>query len=114
MTSILIPDYSPNLDNNIFDCLSTVKECYVPAKEVPVYDYMISVYPRNENDTSFTFVYSLFHNPRIPFGINQDSILAMANDFFRNSFSLTDFESNVLNNTFKKSSKSYSSLSGRK
>ncbi len=61
MTPFVLSDI-PNHDMNAFDCITMQKEYYIPAREVPIIDYMVTVYPRNESNTAFPFVYGLFES----------------------------------------------------
>ena len=104
----------PQHDLNMFDCISLQREIYVPAREVPVIDYLVSVFPRNENTNPFSFVYGLFQPKNKAIANNQDAILNIANIIFSDASPLDNFEQSVLNDTFKKSIKDKPTLSGRK
>lgn len=104
----------PQPDFNIFDCVSVKNEIFVPARESDIIDYMVTVYPRNENRNSFPFVYGLFESKDVAFSKNQDVILNIANVMFAGSLPLTEFEQNILNTTFKNSIKTKPTLPGRK
>jgi spore coat polysaccharide biosynthesis protein SpsF (cytidylyltransferase family) len=104
----------PNHDGNIFDCLSTTKEIFVPAKEAEKIDYMVTIYPRNEDFTKFSFVYGLFQTKNPAFADNQINVLDIAKRLFSGSTSLTETEQSVLNNTFLKEVNKKPSLPGRK
>lgn len=111
---IIITDI-PQSDANILNCITTAKEIFIPAREVPVIDYLVTVYPRNDNNGSpFPFVYGLFEEKKTAFANNQDVILGMANSMFSNSQPLSVFEQNVLNISFRNSIKDKPTLSGRK
>ena len=111
---LLLTANLPQQEISIFDCITMQKEIFMPAKEVPLIDYLIKEYPRNENTNTFPFVYGLFESKDLAFADNQDAILNIANSLFSTSFSLGEFEQKVLNSTFKKSIKQKPSLSGRK
>lgn len=104
----------PQHDLNIFDCISIPKEIFLPTKEAEIIDYMVTVYPRNENRNDFPFVYGLFESKDVAFAKNQDVILNIANTMFAESVPLNEFEQKILNNTFKRTVKSKPTLAGRK
>ena len=104
----------PQQEVNIFDCISMQNDVVIPAKEIPLIDYLITVYPRNENANAFSFVYGLFDSKDLAFARNQDSILKIAKELFSDSMPLNKLEQQVLNSTYKKGIKQNSSLPGRK
>ena len=104
----------PKHDLNIFDCISIPKEILLPAKEAALIDYMVTVYPRNENRNDFPFVYGLFEPKDVAFAKNQDVILSIANVMFAESTPLNEFEQKILNNTLKRTIKNKPTLAGRK
>jgi hypothetical protein len=111
--SILIPDI-PNHDQNIFGCITIPTEIVMPAKEVPIIDYLIKDYPRNENTNPFTFVYRLFDYQENAFGAHQSDILSVSSFLFSDIQPLDEFEMSVLNKTFLSSIKATPTLKGRK
>jgi glutathione synthase/RimK-type ligase-like ATP-grasp enzyme len=111
--SFLLAEF-PNHDLNAFDLISMPKEVFVSSKELPLVDYMVTLYPRNENSNTFPFVYGLFESKNVAFGNNQEVILNIANKLFSESLPLNSFEQLTLNMTFKKSIKTKPTLSGRK
>jgi hypothetical protein len=113
MISPILTDI-PQQDINIFECISIPTEIYVPTKEVPIIDYWVTEYPRNNNNNPFPFVYGLFDKKEVAFSNSQDIVLNIANELFSNSYPLNEFEQNVLNETFKKSIIYKPTLSGRK
>ncbi len=113
MMSLVLTDI-PQQEMNMFDCISMASEISIPAKEVPIIDYWVTEYPRNDNSNPFPFVYGLFEQKDVAFANNQDVVLNIANLMFLNAMPLTAFEQNVLNNTFKTAIKNKPLLSGRK
>jgi hypothetical protein len=105
-----IPDYN----NNLFDCVSLNKENEVKSQNTATLDYMITEYPRNEGLSSFNFVYGLFEYTPVAFSKNQSFVIHFASELFSESEPLGNFESVVLNHTFKRLSKAKPTLSGRK
>jgi len=106
-----IPQQETQLFNSI--SISLKKEISAVTKKTEILDYMVTVYPRNEFQSSFNFVYSLFER-QLSFSDNQDSLLYVASKMFESSKSLTDFEQQVLKDTFKKSVKYSPTLPGRR
>jgi hypothetical protein len=113
MIPLILTDL-PQQDVNIFDCISIQQEIFIPAKEVPLIDYFVTVYPRNENSNPFPFVYGLFDSKDIAFSSNQEAILNIANVMFAGASTLDSFEQKILNYTFTKSIKDKPTISGRK
>ena len=75
---------------------------------------MVTVYPRNEFQNNFNFVFRLFEANEVPFSSNQDVLILLAAKMFGGSRDLTNFEQGVLNKTFKSSLKYKPTLPGRK
>jgi hypothetical protein len=111
--SIIHPDI-PAHDQNIFGCITIPTEIVLPAKELPVIDYMVKEYPRNENAHPFTFVYSLFNRKENAFAYNQEDIIDLSKSLFRGTKPLDKFEMSVLDKTFHNSIKTIPTLKGRK
>lgn len=105
----------PQVNNIFFDCISNSKVEYTNnTTSGDLIDYMVTVYPRNENVLSFDFVYGLFQYNQLAFSHNQDTIVSIASDLFVDSEPLGAFESSVLNKTLERLSKSRPTLLGRK
>jgi hypothetical protein len=104
----------PQQETRIFNSISFKNEIQAETKKTEILDYMITVYPRNELKSTFNFVYSLFEVNELSFSVNQDSLLYVANKMFEGSKNLSDFEQNVLSQTFRKSVKYSPTLPGRK
>jgi hypothetical protein len=109
-----LPEVNMAQNVNLFNCITMQNETHIPAKSLPVIDYMVTVYPRNDNHNVFPFVYNLFGSTDKAFSANQDLIINLANTMFSNAISLNELEQDVLNNTYRKSIKDRPTLSGRK
>ena len=101
-------------NSGMFDCISLKNEFVVKSNTDEVLDYMVTIYPRNERINSFNFVYGLFDFSPVAFGKNQISVIHFATEMFSMSKPLGNFESTVLNHTFKRLIKVKPTLSGRK
>lgn len=104
----------PQFNNNLFDCISNKTEYVAKATNTELIDYMVTVFPRNENMSPFDFVYGLFEYTPIVFAHNQDAIISIASEMFAEAETLGAFESDVLNKTLRRLLKSKPTLSGRK
>jgi hypothetical protein len=113
---MILPVLTETLEynNSIFDCVSTKTEIVEEPQTSGTLDYMVTVYPRNENISNFNFVYSLFDYSPHAFNHNQQEVIILATELFSGSKSLGEFESQILNGTFKRLAKKTSTLSGRK
>ena len=103
----------PQQNVNIFDCISTNNQIFIPEKKSVIIDYLVSVYPRNDNLNDFSFVYGLFETKDVAFSRNQDVILNLATLMFSGSVPLDDFEQKVLNKTFERTLKTRYTLPRR-
>lgn len=101
-------------NNSIFDCLSVKTEIVVETNTTDILDYMVTSFPRNESVRRFNFVYGLFDFTPIAFAPNQSVVIHFANEMFSRSQPLNDFESNVLNKTFRRLTRVKPTLPGRK
>ena len=97
-----------------FSSITIQTEAPAVIKKAEMLDYMITVYPRNEFQNNFPFVFSFFKENEISFSSNQDALISLATKMFAGSRDLTDFEQKVLNKTFKSSLKYKPTLPGRK
>jgi hypothetical protein len=87
----------------IFQAISTPQKSeYMLPQKVELMGYYVTDFPRLDDPTTtqFCFVYGLFNEKTIPFTANQDKLLILANDMFKGSRTLTDFEDLVLQKTF--------------
>lgn len=113
MIPIILTDF-PESNNNLFDCISLKNEIVIQKQTTELLDYMVTVYPRNEQIDNFNFVYSLLDYKPVAFSPNQKSVIEFANEMFSKSELLGDFESGVLASTIKRLTKTTPTLSGRK
>ncbi|QQS29391.1 MAG: hypothetical protein IPM47_00085 [Sphingobacteriales bacterium] len=104
----------PEYNKSMFDCVSLKNEIAVKLDAIEILDYMITVYPRNETINSFNFVYGRVDFTPVTFGKNQSSVIHFATEMFSQSEPLGNFESVVLNQTFKRLTKEKPTLLGRK
>ena len=104
----------PQIERNMFDCISMQNQIPITVPKARVLDYMITEYPRNENKNDFPFVFGFFQSKEISFSKNQDVVINISNLMFQNSIFLSDFEQKVLNETFHRGLKSRPTLTGRK
>ena len=105
---------TPDIDNNMFNCISIKHEVSYTQHKADVLDYMVSYYPRNENMTTFSFVYGLFESKGVSFSKNQPLILNTAIALFSNSQPLGEFETEILKKTLSRLSKTSPTLPRRK
>jgi hypothetical protein len=101
-------------NNSMFDCVSAKNEYVVKSTSTELLDYMVTLYPRNENIGVFDFVYGFINYTHVAFAKNQSDVIHLATEMFANSEPLGDFESNILNKTFRRLIKVHPTLSGRK
>lgn len=104
----------PQNNQNLFDYVSISYETKVKSNTTEILDYMLTIYPRNENTRTFNFVHGIFDKSYVAFAENQSDIIDIAGKLFSNSESLQKFESDILNKTFNRLIKSSPTLSGRK
>ena len=113
----LINSISPSIDANVFDCLSMANSHqieYVDQKSDDVIYYMISNYPRVENLNQFSFVYQYTLPKEISFAQNQQYIIGIASEMFKNSVELSNDELSILEYTIKRTRRLTPTLPGRK
>mgnify|MGYP000944425361 CR=1 FL=1 len=103
----------PEANNNIFNCISHKNE-YVVDPHANVMDYMVTDLCRNENIIPFEFVYNLFDHSDEVFSLNQDTVLSIASELFKDADSLNPIEAGILNRTFIQQIKREPTLNGRK
>lgn len=88
--------------NSLFDCISNKTEYVVKATNTELIDYMVTVYPRNDNVSPFDFVYGLFDYNPVAFSNNQDAIVSISSEMFAEAEPLGVFESKVLDKTLRR------------
>lgn len=112
----MLPIITPFIQDNPswFDCISNRTEVLCKDHNTGLVDYMVTLFPRNENLSPFDFVYGMFEDRKMVFSENQDSVVSLSSEMFYGSEPLGTFESDVLNRTFRRLLKSRPTLSGRK